>query len=265
MKSIFALVSAILLSTPVQAATLTFTQTATGSYENRFTRSRSETYDILDAIQSASLQMERFFFDNTAPGALFDSFNPTLGDLRRVEIKYERLGGLDDRILLRSSGCTTELFQSCTRLVSAQAQIDYGIITSASTRDAASRSFVSTPNLTSFVSFPEPRDAILTFSDSRELGAFLRPAPISVTPFFDLELRTETNCSKTSFFVDLTACSSEVRLQYSADWRITLDYFYDDGVTPPVSEVPLPAGAPLLLAGFGALALLRRRSAKREV
>ena len=37
----------------------------------------------------------------------------------------------------------------------------------------------------------------------------------------------------------------------------TITYTYDDGVTP--APIPLPAGAPLLVAGLGGLALLRKK------
>ncbi|MEP4195488.1 MAG: VPLPA-CTERM sorting domain-containing protein [Aliishimia sp.] len=41
---------------------------------------------------------------------------------------------------------------------------------------------------------------------------------------------------------------------------LTITYTYDDGVAAPV---PLPAGAPLLVAGMGAFAFMRRRQAKK--
>ncbi|GFE65840.1 VPLPA-CTERM sorting domain-containing protein [Litoreibacter roseus] len=47
---------------------------------------------------------------------------------------------------------------------------------------------------------------------------------------------------------------------YDARVEATLTYSYDDG-TPTPPAIPLPAGAPLLIAGLGALAMMRRRKA----
>lgn len=38
----------------------------------------------------------------------------------------------------------------------------------------------------------------------------------------------------------------------------SISYTYDDGI-PPAAPIPLPAGAPLLVAGLGGLALLRKK------
>ncbi|MFW2542146.1 choice-of-anchor E domain-containing protein [Primorskyibacter sp. 2E107] len=71
-----------------------------------------------------------------------------------------------------------------------------------------------------------------------------------------------------TFSLDLSAVGAS---SGSGAGNLITQFFTDAGATasvtynytPPISEVPLPAGAPLLIGALGGLALVRRRKAKK--
>lgn len=60
-----------------------------------------------------------------------------------------------------------------------------------------------------------------------------------------------------TYFLSIFGSTSSETGDYAADWTMNLNV-----TSPSVSPVPLPASAPLLLAGLGLIAGLRRRKAR---
>ena len=88
-------------------------------------------------------------------------------------------------------------------------------------------------------------------SDSA-FGAAPGPIMAMVSNFYD-----NTDLASLAAFTDtpvFAAVSAPVDGTTTGSFSVT--YTYDDGITP--APVPLPAGAPLLIAGIGGLAMLRK-------